>query len=61
MVFQYNVPIVVRRVPAKKIDWPNVQLGSDMVTFLVADTPLLVAETMLAMNFSNLSSTKKKR
>ena len=60
--FHCNVflPIVVRRVPAKKMDWPNVQLGSDMVTFLVADTPLLVAMTMLAMNFSNSTSEKWK-
>lgn len=54
-----QIPIVVRRVPAKKMDCPKVQLGSAIVTFFVADTPLLVATTILAMNFSNLSSITK--
>lgn len=54
-----TVPIVVRRVPAKKMDCPKVQLGSAIVTFFVADTPLLVATTILAINFSNLSSKTK--
>lgn len=53
------IPIVVKRVPAKKMDCPKVQLGSAIVTFFVADTPLLVATTILAMNFSNLSSITK--
>lgn len=34
--------MVVRIVPAKKSAGPNVQLGS-LVTFLVADTPRLLA------------------
>ena len=47
---------MVITVPAKKMDWPKLQLGLDLVTFLTAEIPLLVACTILVINSSNSAS-----
>ncbi len=51
----FYAPIVVRMVPAKKMDWPKLQLGS-LDTLPTADTPRLFASTISLMNFSRSSS-----
>lgn len=53
------LPMVVMTVPAKNNDCPKLQLGSDIVTFRVADTPRFVAITTAAINFSKAPSKKE--
>ena len=50
-------PIVVKMVPAKKTDWPKLQLGS-LDTLAIADTPRSLAFTTWTMNSSNSASAK---
>ena len=50
--------MVVRMVNAKKMACPKLQLGSDIVTLRLADTPLLAAITTSFMNRSNSSSAQ---
>ena len=54
-----KIPIVVMTVPAKKMDWPKLQFGLDLVTFLTAEIPLLVACTIFVINSSNSASERK--
>ena len=53
------LPIVVITVPAKKMDWPKLQLGVDLVTFFTAEIPLFVAWTIFVINSSNSASGRK--
>lgn len=52
-------PIVVRMVPAKKMDCPKLQLGS-LDTLPTADTPRLFASMISTMNASSSPSAKNK-
>lgn len=59
--FVVHSPIVVRIVVAKNMACPKLQLDSDMVTFLTADTPRLAPLTTSMIKFSSSSSANTKK